>query len=140
MTLEHVSELTDKQKEKLREGWTPQEGEYIAISGHEEMIYYLNGVNKSKALPLYSVGQLLEMVQAESGDTKLTMVWTAGRWHVSRAVSASHTDTTDGSDRPDEAGDSDASAAFGTADTHDTTAASAAELCDALWELVKAKL
>ncbi|WP_248928866.1 hypothetical protein [Paenibacillus hamazuiensis] len=64
----HLHELTDQQKEKLRTQWAPEEGEYIAIGDHEEMIYYLNGVEKHKSLPLLTVGQMIAyLTEHEAG-------------------------------------------------------------------------
>jgi hypothetical protein len=60
ITTKQVQELTAEQQQRLRAWWTPQEGDYIADGNHEEMIYYLNGIRKSKVLPLLSLGQMIE--------------------------------------------------------------------------------
>ncbi|UJF34247.1 hypothetical protein [Paenibacillus hexagrammi] len=57
-----IAELSSEQTDKLRSRWKPQEGDYIAIGDHEEMIYYLNGVDRIKSLPLLNVGQILQFL------------------------------------------------------------------------------
>lgn len=64
ITLQQLKELSAPQQENLRSRWIPQEGDYIALGDHEEMIYYLNGVVKSKSLPLLNIGQMLAYLEA----------------------------------------------------------------------------
>ncbi|GCL73273.1 MULTISPECIES: hypothetical protein [Paenibacillus] len=59
ITAAHLQQLSKEQQEKLREQWHPEEGEYIFYSGQEEMIYYMGGFHKEKALPLLTIGQML---------------------------------------------------------------------------------
>ncbi|MDF2960495.1 MAG: hypothetical protein K0S39_2230 [Paenibacillus sp.] len=76
----HLQELTDIQKEKLRKEWTPQEGEYIAMGNHEEMVYYLNGVEKHKSLPLLTIGQMIEHLTKYESSFSLNNI--SGEWII----------------------------------------------------------
>lgn len=80
----HLQELTDLQKENLRNSWIPQEGEYIAMGNHEEMVYYLNGVEKHKALPLLTIGQMLSYLTKHDNAVSLQNV--SGEWVVRTSV------------------------------------------------------
>ncbi|MEW9702736.1 hypothetical protein [Paenibacillus sp. SI8] len=78
---EQLHQLDNNQKEMLRKQWTPEEGHYIALGDHEEMVYYLNGVEKHKALPLLSIGQMMEyLVEC---DASFTMNYDSSMWQVS---------------------------------------------------------
>lgn len=75
-----LQQLNDSQKDILRNQWTPQEGEYVALGDHEEMIYYLNGIQKSKTLPLLTIGQMIAYLHQQ--DSTVTMQFTQGEWLV----------------------------------------------------------
>ncbi|MNY54783.1 hypothetical protein D3C86_1906940 [compost metagenome] len=76
----HLQKLDRQQQNKLRELWEPQEGEYMATGDHEEMIYFLNGVQKNKSLPLLSLGQMIAYL-SQPGD-KLTVNFSEDTWEV----------------------------------------------------------
>ncbi len=84
ITSSHLQELTDVQKEYLRNHWIPQEGEYIAMGDHEEMIYYLNGVEKHKALPLLTIGQMLSYLNKHDHSVRIQHV--SGEWVVQTSM------------------------------------------------------
>ncbi|WP_438448400.1 hypothetical protein [Gorillibacterium sp. sgz5001074] len=68
----HLLELTPEQQNKLRLRWIPQEGDYVAIGEREEMVYYVNGIEKHKTLPLLSLGELMELLTEYGSDLQLT--------------------------------------------------------------------
>lgn len=72
ITYLQLQELTAAQQERLRSEWQPLEGEYIAMGDHEEMVYYLAGVEKHKSLPLLTIGQLLHYLKRELPGFTLT--------------------------------------------------------------------
>lgn len=76
----HLQKLDEQQQNKLRELWEPQEGEYMATGDHEEMIYFLNGVQKNKSLPLLSLGQMMACL-SQTGD-KLSVNFSEDTWEV----------------------------------------------------------
>ncbi len=104
ITAAHLQQLDNNQKDALRNAWNPQEGEYIALGDHEEMIYYLNGVEKHKALPLLTIGQMIEYLYKL--DTSFTLHYIPGEWLLS----------------------------------YSGTTIKNTELCNALWEAMKAIL
>ncbi|OAS16009.1 hypothetical protein [Paenibacillus oryzisoli] len=77
----HLQKLDAQQQNKLRELWEPQEGEYMATGDHEEMIYFLNGVQKKKSLPLLSLGQMMACL-SQTGD-KFSVNFSENTWEVS---------------------------------------------------------
>lgn len=76
----HLQKLDEQKQNKLRELWEPQEGEYMATGDHEEMIYFLNGVQKNKALPLLSIGQMMAWLSQSGGNFSLQV--TEDHWEV----------------------------------------------------------
>lgn len=72
ITALQVQELDPDQQNRLRIRWTPQEGDYIAVGDREEMVYYLNGINRQKSLPLLSVGELMELLTQFGSDLRIT--------------------------------------------------------------------
>ena len=74
----HLQKLDEQQQNKLRELWEPQEGEYMATGDHEEMIYFINGVQKNKSLPLLSLGQMMACL-SQTGE-KLSVNFSEGTW------------------------------------------------------------
>ncbi|AFH61575.1 hypothetical protein ACVNS2_13130 [Paenibacillus caseinilyticus] len=75
-----LQELSREQQENLRRQWTPQEGDYIAIGDHEEMVYYLNGVDSVKALPLLTIGEMIAYLNGQGGPVEIREA--AGTWIV----------------------------------------------------------
>lgn len=67
----HVGQLTPEQQQSLRQAWTPEEGEYIALGSHEEMIYFLNGFEKHKALPLMTIGQMITFIHTRASGLSI---------------------------------------------------------------------
>lgn len=63
ITSAHLRELSPPQQMRLRDGWEPQDGDFVAVGDHEEMIYYVNGIVKDESLPLLNVGELLELLE-----------------------------------------------------------------------------
>jgi len=71
ITIEQLNELSDAQKQRLRELWKPQDGDFIysAKHGHPEFLEvapmrgygdYLK--NRDKSLPLLNIGQMIEIL------------------------------------------------------------------------------
>ena len=81
ITIHHVLELDDNQKQSLRAQWIPQEGQYIAFNKQEEMIYFLAGVEKDKSLPLLTIGQMIELLKRKEASLRVEHV--EGEWIVS---------------------------------------------------------
>ncbi|WP_284644419.1 hypothetical protein [Paenibacillus silviterrae] len=80
LTASQLQQLSEGQVEQLRSLWTPQEGDYIYTSGQEEMVYYLNGFVKTKSLPLFSIGQLLELLHERQPSIRVQAV--NGEWRA----------------------------------------------------------
>lgn len=80
ITVEQLQELTDEQKERLREWWKPVAGDYfatpiatgsrkviahIAVAANGELRYFDNNGrawNKIEMLPLLAIGQMIELL------------------------------------------------------------------------------
>jgi hypothetical protein len=92
ITAAHLHQLDLNQKETLRTQWIPQEGEYIALGDHEEMIYYLGGVEKHKMLPLLTIGQMIEHLYKH--EPSFTIQFVSGEWQITLSCnsSLSHTE------------------------------------------------
>ncbi|WP_426452736.1 hypothetical protein ACP26L_11950 [Paenibacillus sp. S-38] len=80
ITSSSLQELSREQQERLRRQWTPQEGDYMAIGDHEEMVYYLNGVDSVKALPLLTIGEMIAYLNAQGGPVEIREA--SGNWSV----------------------------------------------------------
>ncbi|TBL76292.1 hypothetical protein [Paenibacillus thalictri] len=86
ISADHLQQLSDTQKETLRSLWNPQEGEYILFNEYqEEMIYYLNGVEKHKSLPLLTIGQMISYLTHH--DKMFSMQFESGEWQVTLSKS-----------------------------------------------------
>ncbi|CAG7649812.1 hypothetical protein PAESOLCIP111_05956 [Paenibacillus solanacearum] len=75
ITAVHLERLSERQQEKLRSWWVPQEGEYILFSGQEEMIYYLSGVDKGRSLPLLTIGQMMAYMAQQGHRPTIDSAW-----------------------------------------------------------------
>lgn len=75
-----VLELNQEQKNNLRLRWTPKEGDYVAVGEREELVYYVNGIEKHKTLPLLSCGELIELLIQH--NSKLQMTYNGHTWSV----------------------------------------------------------
>jgi hypothetical protein len=80
ITYLQLQELTAEQQDRLRSEWQPLEGEYIAMGDHEEMVYYLAGVEKRKSLPLLTIGQMLGYLKRELPG--FTLEYRQDRWVI----------------------------------------------------------
>ncbi|MFD0696472.1 hypothetical protein ACFQZT_20610 [Paenibacillus sp. GCM10027628] len=78
---EHLQQLDSDQQESLRSQWTPQEGEYMLFADQEEMIYYLNGVEKHRSLPLLNIGQMIDYLSGS--DASFKMQFDSDVWKIS---------------------------------------------------------
>lgn len=74
ITAAHLQQLSKEQEDKLRQQWIPEEGEYILFSGQEEMIYYMGGFQKEKALPLLTIGQMLAYLQQYDSSIRIDKI------------------------------------------------------------------
>lgn len=108
ITIEQLNELSNEQKERLREWWKPQYGDgyfypKVNSTGNVPNGYrtWELGDMKTRAFPLLSIGQMIEIIRKESFGLEITDG--GDHWYIEGR--------------------------------HDTP-----ELCDALWEAVKATL
>ncbi|MCD1259567.1 hypothetical protein B5M42_012070 [Paenibacillus athensensis] len=87
ITYREVSRLSPEQVSTLRSWWQPQEGDYLSLDEHEEMVYFLNGINRTKAIPLLNLGQMVQFLD----ERKLlhTIEQRDGLWTVNNQFSDS---------------------------------------------------
>lgn len=68
ISTEQLQELTDEQKQKLRELWQPEEGDFY-IHGHHFFINQVpknvNMLRKEHSLPLLDIGQMMELLSPD---------------------------------------------------------------------------
>ena len=66
ITYEQLLQLAPKQQEKLTELWNPEMGDYVVI---DNLVFILfndddfKSLDKSKAVPLLSIGKLIELIE-----------------------------------------------------------------------------
>ncbi|HYD92480.1 MAG TPA: hypothetical protein VEA37_13465 [Flavobacterium sp.] len=77
ITVEQVTQLTDKQEEKLKQWWRPMFGDHFVVIDGRTICYVVNYysgdivtlgkresfIEKSKCLPLLSIGQMVELLK-----------------------------------------------------------------------------
>lgn len=109
ITVEQLNELTEEQKEKLREWWEPADGDVFFRNGRVQVCdegYYHD---KENCYPLLSTGQMIELLLSHK---EIDFMYDAGFSYIK---------------------DTDIELAWNGMNN-------GAELCDALWEAVKATL
>jgi len=88
ITVEQLNELSDAQKQRLRELWEPQDGDFIysAKHGHTEFLEvapmrghgdYLK--NRDKSLPLLSIGQMIEILVKDDDFFNINQMYDSWR-------------------------------------------------------------
>jgi hypothetical protein len=77
ITCEQLKELTEEQKQRLREWWKPQEhdiyvvwGDYVTAVGKG----CESDINKENCTPLLSIGQMIEIVANHFKEVKMPVV------------------------------------------------------------------
>jgi hypothetical protein len=70
ITIEQLNKLTHEQKERLREWWNPNVGDFILLTNGEEFVlsftppeHLYNTYKLEGNLPLLSIGQMIEFIQ-----------------------------------------------------------------------------
>lgn len=105
ITVEQLKELTEEQKQRLKDWWKPGAGDFyvvwddhVALTTKESKEY----INKENCTPLLSIGQMIELLHKKDAVNHHFIQAYHNMWRVN---------------------------------THENI-----ELCDALWEAVKALL
>jgi len=110
ITIEQLKELTEEQKDRLRELWSPRLGDaYYHEYSDEAINTYYEGskdledlIKRYDPLPLLSIGQMVDLLHDE--NKRVSIVASGREWEVI---------------------------------AHSEHAAINLELCDALWDIVK---
>jgi hypothetical protein len=123
ITVEQLQELTEEQKQRLREWWKPEPGdimldikmgclETLVEGGNgKAIIEHIKSDSKARFLPLLSIGQMIELIESKDDCINITKLLT----------------------------DIDHKELWGweTALRHLRKSSCDIELCDALWQIVK---
>lgn len=78
ITGDMLQELTEEQKEKLRELWIPKEGQEVYYE-YEEGEGFYTGFDKYGVLPLLSIGQMIDILDS---NTRAPKLYRMGKWFV----------------------------------------------------------
>jgi len=87
ITHREISRLTPAQVHTLRNWWQPEEGDYLCLGQHEEMVYFLNGIIRSKSVPLLNIGQMVQFL--DERKHLQTIAQQDGLWTVNNRFSDS---------------------------------------------------
>ena len=79
ITLEMLQELTEEQKEKLRELWEPNYGDMFIYEGSNKIdvmhIPDMINFNKKYCLPMLSIGQMISILGQEKASRVIMREW-----------------------------------------------------------------